>query len=65
MKKLLFIILTITILGTSYYFLSREKPKQATSNSIEEKIKKQLKKMTLDEKIAQMLIIYYSSTTYD
>lgn len=65
MKKLLFIILTITILGTSYYFLSQEKPKQVTSNSIEEKIKKQLKKMTLDEKIAQMLIIYYSSTTYD
>lgn len=65
MKKLLFIILTITILGTSYYFLSQEKPKQAASNSIEEKIKKQLKKMTLDEKIAQMLIIYYSSTTYD
>ncbi len=65
MKKLLFIILTITILGTSYYFLSQKKPKQAASNSIEEKIKKQLKKMTLDEKIAQMLIIYYSSTTYD
>ncbi len=65
MKKLLFIILTITILGTSYYFLSQKKPKQAASNNIEEKIKKQLKKKTLDEKIAQMLIIYYSSTTYD
>ena len=65
MKKLLFILLTITILGTSYYFLSQEKPKQDKSNSIEERVKKQLKKMTLDEKIAQMLIIYYSSPTYD
>lgn len=65
MKKLLFILLTIIILGTSYYFLNQEKPKQDKSNSIEEKIKNKLKAMTLDEKIAQMLIIYYSSPTYD
>lgn len=66
MKKILFILLTITVLGTSYYILKKEKPNQTSkSNSRKEQIKKQLKAMTLDEKIAQMLIIYYSSTNYD
>lgn len=50
-KVLSIIILSLLLVGCS-------------SSSVEKRVNKQLKKMTLDEKIGQMLVIYYTSVAY-
>lgn len=60
--KVLVIILVFVFAFAGYFYFNKISSKELT---IEQKVDKLLKKMSLDEKIGQMLVIYYSSANYD
>ena len=58
MKKFFLVLICLLFIGC-------EKKVDFESLSIEEKVNYKLEKMTLDEKIAQMLVVYYVGSNYD
>lgn len=68
MKKKLLSIGTITLLIISVILLSifnKNSLKEKGFNSIEEKVEYTMSNMTLEEKIGQMLVVYYTNDTVD
>ncbi len=70
MKKILLVIVFIVVVGfTSVFFISFFPKKSSETNSFEltisERVKNTMAQMTLEEKIGQMLIVYYSNSTVD
>jgi len=66
MKKfaiVLFIFSLISIFSGCFLMLTKEKDFEKMT--VEEKVKYRMKNMTLDEKIAQMLVVYYTNDTVD
>lgn len=68
-KYLLIIPIIVLLIGLSFFLLNNKDTKlsleQFNNLSIEEKVDYKLKNMTLDEKIAQMLVLYYTKDTVD
>ena len=70
MKKILLIIslLVIIVLSVSlYYKKSNTTTKKETKKveTLEKKVEKQLKSMSIEQKISQMLVLYYTKDTVD
>lgn len=66
MKKLAFLLLILSLLSiSSGCFLMFQKEKDFEKMTVDEKVEYRMKHMTLDEKIAQMLVVYYTSDTVD
>ena len=68
MKKKVFFVLLIALLlmtGCNKKETQKEKIREKSNDSIEEKVENQMKKMTIEEKIAQMLVVYYNNDTVD
>ncbi len=66
MKKLIWLVLPFLVLGIFYF--KKDIPKEnikEENNQIEEKVNELLNKMSIDEKIAQMLIISFKGTSLD
>lgn len=68
-KYLLIIPIIVLLIGLSFFLLNNKDTKlsleQFNNLSIEEKVDYKLKNMTIDEKIAQMLVLYYTKDTVD
>ena len=65
-SKILIIILVLVVLvGCSSKEDNKEKEKDSNVNDIDKKVEETLDSMTLDEKIGQMMIIFYRSPSMD
>ncbi len=66
MKKIAFLLLILSLLSiSSGCLLMFQKEKDFEKMTVDEKVEYRMKHMTLDEKIAQMLVVYYTSDTVD
>jgi predicted Holliday junction resolvase-like endonuclease len=65
-KGIIFIILIIIVLILFYLYIPKDtKDVSKRSMTIDEQVQYKLNSMTLEEKIAQMLIVYYTGDTVD
>lgn len=66
MKKIAFLLLILSLLSiSSGCLLMFQKEKDFEKMTVDEKVEYRMRHMTLDEKIAQMLVVYYTSDTVD
>ena len=66
MKKIAFLFLLISLISISSGVFLILKPKKSFEEmTVDEKVEYRMKHMTFDEKIAQMLVVYYTSDIVD
>ena len=69
MKKRIFLVILVLIIGIlialNYKKGNSNTKTKSKENSIEQKVNNTMKNMTIDQKIAQMLVVYYTSDTVD
>ncbi len=68
MKKkigILLLIILVVMAGVSFFVFRKNEKVSFEDMSIEEKVEYQMNQMTLEQKIAQMLVVYYSNDVVD